>query len=59
MDAIIYGHYTFLHVNLNEIEFNNGWTNSYNMNQLVVGSLVAMRLEMSGKCIDLFVAKIH
>lgn len=49
MDAPIPGQYTFLHGNLNEIEFSNRWTNFCDMNQLVVASLVAVRVEMREK----------
>jgi hypothetical protein len=44
---------------MNEIEFINGWTNFCHMNQLEVGSLVAVRVEMMEEFISLFVAKIR
>lgn len=59
MDAPIPGKYGIYHGNINEIEFSNGWTNFCHMNQLVVGSLVVVRVEMREECIGLFVAKIR
>ena len=59
MYAPIPGEYTIIHVNLNEIEFSNSWTNFCDMNQLVVASLVAVRVEMREHYIGLFVAKIR
>jgi len=55
MDAPIPGKYSIYHGNINEIELSNGWTNFCHM----VGSLVAVRVEMRKECIGLFVAKIR
>jgi hypothetical protein len=44
---------------MNEIEFINGWTIFCHMNQLLSGSLVAVRVEVREECIGLFVVKIR
>ena len=59
MDDAVSGEYTIYHRNTNEIWFRNGWTNFANACQLVVGSLVAVRVEMRKASIGLFVAKIR
>ena len=59
MDAPDEGNYHILRGNLNEIEFSNGWTDFCGINQLAIGSLVAVRVEMRENCIGLFVAKIR
>jgi hypothetical protein len=53
------GEYRIYHGNLNEIVFRNGWHNFCNMNQLIVGTLVAVRVEFREKSIGLFVTKIR
>ena len=59
MDGAVSGEYTIYHRNTNEIWFRNGWTNFANTCQLVVGSLVAVRVEMRKASIVFFVAKIR
>jgi hypothetical protein len=58
MDAPIHRKYDIYHGTINEVEFSNGRTNFCLMNQLKVGSLVAVRAEMREGHIGLFVAKI-
>ena len=59
MDEPIEGNYHILRGNLNEIEFSNDWIDFCGINQLAIGSLVAMRVEMRENCIGLFVTKIR
>ena len=59
MDDAVSGEYIIHRGNINEIVFRNGWANLSNACQLVVGSLVAVRVEMRKESIGLFVAKIR
>ena len=59
MDDTVSGEYTIHRGNINDIVFRNGWANFSNACQLVVGSLVAVRVEMRKASIGLFVAKIR
>lgn len=59
MDDPFPGEYTISHGNLNEIEFANGWGIFSQMNQLEVGSLIVVRVEMREESIGLFVTKIR
>jgi hypothetical protein len=49
------GDYIIRHGNLNEIYFSNGCADFCDMNQLIIGSLIAVREERIG----LFVVKIR
>ena len=59
MDAPSQGDYIIIRGNLNQIDFTNGWNKFCDMNQLLIGSLVAVRVEVKEECIGLFVVKIH
>jgi hypothetical protein len=59
MYAPVHGKYTIFYGNLNETNFNNGRAYLCHMNAILVGSLVAVRVEMREDCIGLFVAKIR
>ena len=59
MDDAVSGEYTIYRHNINEIMFRNGWANFCNAHQLVVGSLIAVRVEMREAGIGLFVARIR
>jgi hypothetical protein len=58
MYAPVHGQYTIFHGNLDEINFNNGWAYFWYKNDIVVGSVVAVRMEMTEDCIGLFMTKI-
>lgn len=59
MDDAVGGEYTVFRGNINEIVFRNGWNIFCNINQLVVGSLIAVRVEFREDCIGLFVTRIR
>ena len=59
MDDAVGGKYTVFRGNINEIVFRNGWNIFCNINQLVVGSLIAVRVEFREDCIGLFVTRIR
>lgn len=59
MDDAVSGEYTVYRGNINQIVFSNGWADFCNAHQLVVGSLIAVRVEMREASIGLFVARIR
>ena len=59
MDDAVSGEYTLYRGNINEIVFRNGMANFSNACELVVGSLVAVRVEMREASIGLFVVRIR
>jgi hypothetical protein len=44
---------------LNELYFRNGWAYFCHMNNIVVGSMLDVRMEMREECIVLFVTKLR
>ena len=58
MDDAVSGEYT-VYRRINEIVFPNGWANFCNAHQLVVGTLIAVRVEMREESIGLFVTRIR
>jgi hypothetical protein len=58
MYAPVHGQYTIFHGKLNEINFNNGWAYFCHINDIVVRSVVVVRVEIREDCIGLFVTKI-
>ena len=58
MDDAVSGEYT-VYRRIDEIVFRNGWANFCNAHQVVVGSLIAVKVEMREDNISLFVARIR
>jgi hypothetical protein len=59
MYAPVHGEYTIFHGNLNELYFRNGWGYFCHMNDIVAGSMRAVRVEMREECVGLFVTKLR
>jgi hypothetical protein len=59
MYAPVNGEYIIFHGNFNELYFRNGWAYFCQINDIVVGSMLAVRVETREECIGLFMAKLH
>jgi hypothetical protein len=59
MYALVHGEYIIFHGNLREIYFTNGWAYFFQMNNIVGGSMLVVRVEMREQCIGFFVTKLR